>query len=205
MALSGFFLLFFVLQHFSINLLSVVSPDAFNQASYFMGYNFLVQAVLQPVLMFGIIFHFIMAFYLEYKNNQARPVKYYAKSQTGGSFLSKNMIYTGIAILLFLCLHLYDFWWHEMSVKYIHGEIPDATRFYPELVEKFKNPIRVLIYILAFIALGLHTNHGFESAFQSVGANHPKYTPIIKFLGKAFSIFVAVGFSFIALWHFFIS
>lgn len=205
MALSGFFLLFFILQHFSINILSVFSPEAFNATSHFMGYNPLVQGVLQPVLLGGIIFHFVMAFYLEFKNQQARPVKYYSKNNTGGSFLSKNMIYSGLVILIFLFLHLYDFWWQEIDYKYIQKELPEANRYYPELVHFFKNPIKLVIYILGFIALGLHTNHGFASAFQSVGANHPKYTPFIKKFGVFFSIFIAVGFSFIAIFHFLFS
>lgn len=205
MALSGFFLMFFLLQHFSINILSVISPDAFNATSHFMGYNPLVQFVLQPVLLFGIIYHFVTAFILEFQNRNARPVKYYGTNNTGGSFLSKNMIYSGLAILFFLGLHLYDFWWHEISVKYIYSEAQDATRYMPELIEKFKNPIRVVIYILSFIFLGLHTNHGFQSAFQSVGANHPKYTPMIKKVGFLFSVVIPVGFIFIALYHFLLS
>jgi len=205
MALSGFFLMFFLLQHFSINLLSVVSPEAFNSTSHFMGYNPMVQFVLQPVLLFGIIFHFVMAIYLETKNRNARPVKYFSKNNTGGSFLSKNMIYTGLVVLLFMLLHLYDFWWHEISVKYIHAETQDASRYMPELIEKFQNPIRVVIYILSFVFLGLHTNHGFQSAFQSVGANHPKYTPVIKKIGFIFSVVIPAGFIFIALYHFLLS
>ncbi|MFT5829105.1 MAG: succinate dehydrogenase / fumarate reductase cytochrome b subunit, partial [Urechidicola sp.] len=78
MALSGFFLMFFLLQHFTINILSIVNPDAFNEVSQFMGTNFLVQAVLQPVLMFGIIFHFVMAFILEIQNRKARAIGYFA-------------------------------------------------------------------------------------------------------------------------------
>ncbi|MFT6686406.1 MAG: succinate dehydrogenase / fumarate reductase cytochrome b subunit, partial [Bacteroidia bacterium] len=123
MALSGFFLMFFLLQHFTINILSIVNPDAFNEVSQFMGTNFLVQAVLQPVLMFGIIFHFVMAFILEIQNRKARPIGYFAASTSGGKKVSKNMIYSGIAILLFMGLHLYDFWVHEMIVKYGQGDM----------------------------------------------------------------------------------
>lgn len=205
MALSGFFLMFFLLQHFSINLLSVLSPDAFNSTSHFMGYNPMVQFVLQPVLLFGIIYHFITAFILEFQNRNARPVKYHSANNTGGSFLSKNMIYSGLVIMFFLALHMYDFWWHEISVKFINVQAEDATRYYPELVKRFKNPIRVAIYSVSFIFLGLHTNHGFHSAFQSVGANHPKYTPIIKKVAFLFSVVIPAGFIFIALYHLLIS
>lgn len=210
MALSGFFLMFFLLQHFSINLLSVISPEAFNEVSQFMGTNPVVQFGLQPVLMFGIIFHFVMAFVLELQNSKARPVKYYAANNTGGSKVSRNMLISGITILLFLGLHLYDFWVHEMTVKYIQGDMSGLNangefRYFDELVAKFDSIIRVVIYIAAFAFLGLHTNHGFESAFQSVGANHPKYTPAIKSIGFVYSILIPVGFAFIAIYHFLFS
>ena len=207
MALSGFFLLFFLLQHFSINFLSVASPQAFNEVSQFMGTNPLVQYVLQPVLIFGIIFHFVMAFVLELQNSAARPVKYFSKSNTGGTAVSKNMLISGVTILLFLALHMYDFWWHEMSVKYINGDLSGLNeqggfRYHEELVAKFQNIVRVVIYIAAFTFLGLHTNHGFQSSFQSVGINHPKYTPVIKSIGFLYSVFIPVGFSLIAIYHY---
>ncbi|MFT4970309.1 MAG: succinate dehydrogenase / fumarate reductase cytochrome b subunit [Chitinophagales bacterium] len=209
MALSGFFLMFFLLQHFTINILSIVNPDAFNEVSQFMGTNFLVQAVLQPVLMFGIIFHFVMAFILEIQNRKARPIGYFAASTSGGKKVSKNMIYSGIAILLFMGLHLYDFWVHEMIIKYGQGDMTGLNangelRYYEELVHKFQDVWRVVIYVAAFVFLGLHTNHGFESSFQSVGANHPKYTPIIKKIGFFYSIVIPAGFAFIAIYHFLI-
>ena len=207
MALSGFFLLFFLLQHFSINFLSVADPASFNVVSQFMGTNPLVQYVLQPILMFGIIFHFVMAFVLELQNSAACPVKYYGKSNSGGSAVSKNMLISGLTILLFLGLHLYDFWVHEITVKYINGDLSGLNehgqfRYHEELVAKFQNIVRVIIYIAAFAFLGLHTNHGFQSAFQSVGANHPKYTPMIKSIGFFYSVFIHVGFALIALYHF---
>ena len=201
--------MFFLLQHFTINILSIVNPDAFNEVSHFMGTNFLVQAVLQPVLMFGIIFHFVMAFVLEIQNRKARPIGYFAASTSGGKKVSKNMIYSGIAILLFMGLHLYDFWVHEMIVKYGQGDMTGLNangelRYYEELVHKFQDVWRVVIYVAAFVFLGLHTNHGFESSFQSVGANHPKYTPILKKIGFFYSIVIPAGFAFIAIYHFLI-
>ena len=76
MALSGLFLIVFLLQHCTINFLSVVAPDAFNNVSHFMGTNPLIQYALQPVLAFGVFFHLIMGIYLERKNRSARPIKY---------------------------------------------------------------------------------------------------------------------------------
>jgi succinate dehydrogenase / fumarate reductase cytochrome b subunit len=94
-----------------------------------------------------------------------------------------------------------------MSVKYINGDLSGLNeqggfRYHEELVAKFQNIVRVVIYIAAFTFLGLHTNHGFQSSFQSVGINHPKYTPVIKSIGFLYSVFIPVGFSLIAIYHY---
>ena len=210
MALSGFFLLVFLLQHLTINLLSVVSPDAFNSASHFMGTFWLVQFIFQPILAFGVVFHLSLGFVLELKNRSARPVKYAFNNPSANStWMSRNMIITGMMILLFLGLHFYDFWFPELIHKYVdkegayimlNGE--KVMRYQHELHEKFHDPIRVGIYCLSFVFLSLHLMHGFQSAFQSVGFNHNKYTPTIKKLSNIYAIVVPLGFVVIAVFHF---
>ena len=209
MALSGFFLLFFLLQHLLINMLSVISADLFNEASHFMGTNPLVQFLLQPVLIFGVVFHLAMGIYLDVKNKAARPVKYAASNpQNNSSWMSRNMIITGVMIMLFLGLHFYDFWIHEMVEKYVEGDMTglDANgnfRYHGELIEKFHGqPVRVLLYVASFVFLSLHLLHGFASAFQSVGFRHTKYTPTIAKLGKLYAIAVPALYIFIAVFHF---
>ncbi len=207
MALSAMFLLIFLVIHLSVNALSVFSIDVFNNASHFMGYNPAVQYLMQPVLGFAVIFHFVMGFVLEIRNNKARPVKYSENGAAANStWMSRNMIISGAVILAFLALHLYDFWWPEINHKYISGEgnpndLP--MRFWIELHEKFDNMWRVVLYVISFILLGLHLAHGFQSSFQSIGARHPKYTPVIKALGKWYSILIPLGFILIALFHHF--
>ncbi|MDO5510970.1 MAG: succinate dehydrogenase cytochrome b subunit [Weeksellaceae bacterium] len=204
MALSAFFLLIFLLQHLLVNFLSVISPEMFNAVSHFMGLNPLVQFALQPILLAGIIFHFVLGFVLEIRNQRARgPVKYVRKNRSQNStWMSRNMLLTGAVILAFLGLHLYDFWWPEISHKYVHFDAPDAHRYYGELVQKFTNPIRVGIYILAFVLLALHLMHGFQSAFQSMGANHRRYNGFVKTLGTLYSIVIPLGFIIIAVYHY---
>ena len=120
MALSGLFLVFFLLQHFTINLTSVFSEDVFNQLSHFMGNNPLVQFVLQPVLILGVVFHFVMGFVLEIQNRKARANKYSANNgAANSSWMSRNMIISGAVVLSFLGLHFYDFWIPEMNYKYV--------------------------------------------------------------------------------------
>ena len=206
MALSAFFLMFFLLQHLAINLLSVFSPDTFNEVSHFMGTNPLVQFALQPVLIFAVVFHFVMGFILELKNKKAQGTSYAKNNGAANStWFSRNMIYSGMTILAFIGLHFIDFWFPEINTKFIQGdwsgviEGVDGYRYHEELVHKFLNPIRVAAYTVAFVFLGLHLAHGFTSAFQSVGANSLR-KKLEKF-GTAYAIIVPLGFIFIALYH----
>jgi len=212
MALSALFLMIFLLQHFVINLLSVFSPDAFNEVSHFMGTFWVIQYVMQPVLIFGVLFHFIMGFALEIKNKKARTISY-AKNNgaANSSWMSRNMIYSGLFILIFLVIHFLDFWIPEINTKYIVGDMTglmeptvadSGFRYYEELVHKFKPLWRVALYCLGFVFLALHLLHGFSSAFQSMGANN-KYTKGLKGFGKAYAVVIPLGFIVIALVHHF--
>src|SRR5690606_27789421 len=137
MALSGLFLVIFLAQHFFINFTSVFSADTFNELSHFMGTNPFIQYVMQPVLIFGVIFHFIMGFVLEIRNRNARGVGYAKYNGSANStWMSRNMIYSGLVILAFLGLHFYDFWIPEIVHKYIESHPEDPTRYYAETVEK---------------------------------------------------------------------
>ncbi len=201
MALSGLFLVVFLAQHFVINITSVIAPDVFNQWSHFMGTNGLVQGILQPILIFGVVFHFIMGFVLEIQNRSARTVRYAQyKGGASASWASRNMIISGAVVLAFLGLHFYDFWWPEIMHKYIETHPEDPTRYYAETVHKFENPVRVGLYATAFVLLALHLWHGFASSFQSVGFDN-KYAKGLKGFTKFFAVFIPLGFLFIALYH----
>ncbi len=203
MALSGLFLVFFLFQHFTINFISIFSKDMFNQVSHFMGNNLLVQFVLQPILIFGVIFHFVMGLILELDNRKSRSQNYYmTKGSANSSWISRNMIFSGIVILSFLALHFYDFWFPEMKYKYYHFSPLDPNRYYEEMIHKFVSPARVLMYSVSFIFLSLHLLHGFSSSFQSMGINI-KYISFIKILTNAFAIIIPFGFILIAVFHFY--
>ncbi|MBS9461182.1 succinate dehydrogenase cytochrome b subunit [Flagellimonas sp. 389] len=201
MALSGLFLVIFLVLHVTINFASVIAPEFFNEASHFMGYNPLVQYLMQPILIIGVIVHFVMGFVLEIQNRNARGVGYVKyKGSANAPWVSRNMIYSGLVILAFLGLHFYDFWIHEMTYKYIQANPEDPTRYYAETVEKFAPFWRTIIYIVSFVLLSLHLWHGFSSSFQSMGVNN-KYTPAIKTFTKLFAVVVPLAFAFIALYH----
>lgn len=201
MAVSGLFLILFLGQHFTINITSVFSEKTFNIISHFMGNNPVVQFVLQPILIFGVVFHFLMGFVLEIKNSSSRSTKYASfKGSANASWMSRNMILSGIVVLSFLGLHFYDFWVPEITYKYVEFLPENPDRYYQELVHKFHSPLRVSIYVLSFVFLALHLYHGFASSFQSIGLNN-KYTRGIKWFTVAFSLAVPAGFIFIAIFH----
>jgi len=203
MALSGLFLVIFLTQHFVINSTAVIDPDTFNAWSHFMGNNPLVQFALQPVLIFGVVFHFVMGFVLELQNRKARPVGYAEyKGSANAPWTSRNMILSGITILAFLGLHFYDFWIPEMIHKYVEFAPEDPTRYYAETVHKFESPVRVGLYVISFVFLALHLWHGFASTFQSVGFNNAYSKALSKF-AKVWAVVIPVGFIFIAVYlHF---
>ncbi|WP_107039065.1 succinate dehydrogenase cytochrome b subunit [Brumimicrobium mesophilum] len=203
MALSALFLMIFLLQHLVINITAVISPDTFNELSHFMGTNPLVQFFAQPILIFAVVFHFVMGFILEIRNRTARPVSYNKFNGSANStWMSRNMIISGLVILAFLVLHFIDFWFPEINTKYIVGDTSGLHhgeyRYYPELLAKFANPARVIAYIVAFVLLALHLMHGFGSAFQSMGQNN-KYIDGLKKFGVIYSIAVPLGFILIAV------
>jgi len=204
MALSALFLIIFLLIHVAVNMLSIFSEDAFNAASHFMGTNPLVQFGMQPILIFGVVFHFVMGFVLELKNKKAVGVVSYAKNNgaANSTWMSRNMAYSGLAILAFIALHFIDFWIPEINHKYIAVLPEDPTRYFHELQEKFVNPLRVGAYVIAFVFLALHLLHGFQSAFQSMGMNN-KYSKALAKFGNAYAIVIPGLFIFIALFHHF--
>lgn len=209
MALSAFFLMFFLLQHFVINVTSIFPNDGktFNELSHFMGTNSLIQYVMQPILILGVVFHFVMGFILELKNNSARAVKYAKNNGAANStWMSRNMIWSGGFILVFIVIHFIDFWFPEINTKFIQGDWSGMHngefRYFEELQHKFLAPWRVGLYVLGFVFLALHLLHGFNSAFQSVGANN-KYTKGLKTFGKLYAILIPLGFAVIAIFHHF--
>ena len=144
-----------------------------------------------------------MRFILELKNRKAQGVKYYKDNGAANStWMSRNMIYSGGVILVFLIMHFKHFWVHEMNVKYIQHAPEDPTRYFHELVNVFQDPITIVVYLLGFVFLALHLLHGFNSAFQSMGLNN-KYTKGFSSCAKTYSIVIPALFAFVALFHHF--
>ena len=195
MAITGLFLCSFLIIHFLGNIALFTNPVQFNEYTRFMSSNPIIR-VMEIVLVLGFLTHIIDAIILTRANKKAQPVKY-AMNKNKSSWYSRNMGLTGTIILVFLILHLQSFWYEYkfgevlMTVDSNGYEIKDMFTI---VKTAFSEWWYSAIYILAMILLGSHLNHGFQSAFQSVGLRHKKYTPIIKMLGTGFSISITIGF-----------
>ena len=208
MSLLGLFLITFLLTHLSINLLMIFSdsPNAFNVAAHFMGTNIVIR--MFEIILFTVFFaHIIVGLILQIQNWSARPVKYKVSNFTSQtSFFSKWVFHTAVIIIVFLIIHLADFFYkikftNDLGSVLINGkEYHDTAAL---VIEKFQFPGYVIFYLISMVVLFLHLNHGFQSAFQTLGVNHRKYTPFIKLFGLVYSIVVPAGFAFIAVYFYF--
>lgn len=197
MAFMGLFLITFLFVHMTINLLVLLpSTDWFNIAAHFMGTNIFIK-IFEVVLFGGFIIHIIYGVILQIQNWLARPARYKVEGWSHTSPFSKFMIHLAVLIFIFLVIHLTDFY---VKVKFLGevGEVAINDKMYHDLaaliIAKFQIPLFVFGYILAFVFLGFHLHHGFQSAFQSLGLNHSKYTPFIKILSTMVSIVLALGY-----------
>ncbi|MBK7095601.1 MAG: succinate dehydrogenase cytochrome b subunit [Saprospiraceae bacterium] len=190
MALTGLFLIVFLKIHLIGNSLILLNDngEAFRGFVEFMESNPLIK-VMSIVLMSGFIIHIIQGIDVWITNRRAKGVNYSVSTNDNASFFSKYMFWFGVMIFIFLVLHLGNFWY---GLKITH-EIND-TELYDTVIAAFKNPVYVIIYELGIIALHMHLRHGFQSAFQTIGLNHGKWTPFIKFIGLLYSIIVPLGF-----------
>jgi len=195
MAITGLFLCSFLIIHFLGNIALFTNPVQFNEYTRFMSSNPIIR-VMEIILVLGFLTHIIDAIILTRVNKKAQPVKY-AVNKNKSSWYSRNMGLTGTIILVFLILHLQSFWYEYkfgevlMTLDSNGNEIKDMFTI---VKTAFSEWWYSAIYILAMILLGSHLNHGFQSAFQSVGLRHKKYTPTIKMLGTGFSISITLGF-----------
>lgn len=207
MSLAGLFLVVFLLVHLGVNLSLVFSEnsDAFNIAANFMGSNIVIK-IFEVVLFAGLLLHIIYGLVLSIQNLQARPVGYAKSNNSQTSFFSKYMLHTALIVLAFMVIHMFDFYFKVKIFGDVKEVLIDGVSYHDlgaVVVDKFKLPLFAFGYVLAFIFLGFHLHHAFQSAFQTLGLNHKTYTPCIKTIGVIYSIVVTIGFSIIPLMIYF--
>ena len=246
MALTGLFLVTFLIVHLSGNLILLSGDElAFNSYTRFMTTNPLIKAS-EIILLLGFLFHILYAFRLTNSNNTARPVKYaYKDNSANSSWFSRNMFLSGSIVFIFLIVHLVMFWgqYHygngspqsiqhiaENNLKvtdiqndnatkaleeaHVHKYLTEdqakdlaatgvtelnAVSMYAVVEESFSQWWIVLFYVVAMILIAFHLNHGFQSAFRSMGWVHPKYMPIIRATGTLIAIAIPAGFAIIPI------
>jgi len=207
MAFLGLFLLLFLMVHLGINLCLLRDDGGkwFTDASHFMGTNYVVKA-FQVVLFGSFILHIIIGIILQIRNWISRPVRYRVTNKTTTPFLSKYMIYTGVIVFVFLCIHMMDFFFIKLGLVNPPVEaLPDGEpNFYATAEWLFSQPLYSILYILLIVVLGFHLYHAFQAAFQTLGLDHKKYTPVIRTVGTLYSVFIPLGFICIPIYFLFI-
>jgi succinate dehydrogenase / fumarate reductase cytochrome b subunit len=196
MAVTGLFLYIYLIVHLVANLLLLRStPDAFEAYAEFMAASLNIPVrIIEAVLFISFLYHIINGIRLWFINRAARGVQYETKNPSANSsFYSRFMIQSGIVILIFLVIHLLDFF-----IPSRFGN-PSLT-MYDSAILKFSNTWWSVMYIVAMILLAFHLVHAFQSGFQTLGLRHNKYTPFIKGFGVAISILICIGFAIIPLY-----
>jgi len=202
-ALAGLFLILFLLVHLGINLTLILceSSKPFNVAAHFMGTNIIIK-IFEIVLFGAFLLHIIYVLILQIQNWFARPKRYKIPNYSQSSFFSKFMIWLGGIVLIFLVIHIANFYF-KSKFGHIEEITYDNVQYYADLsslvIQKFQITWFVIFYVACFLILGFHLWHGFQSAFQTLGLNHAYYTPIIKKLGMIYTIVVVAGFTTIPL------
>lgn len=210
MSLTGLFLITFLIVHLAGNLQLLANDggESFNTYAYFMTNNPFIKTVSWGLYAF-ILLHTIQGIALAIKNRGAKGSRYAVKSNAPTSSSGTKMALLGTLIFAFLLIHMGDFWFKmkftdTLAMVNYDGFDVQVKDLYARVSTAFKNPLLVAAYVIGQIVLAFHLWHGFQSAFQTLGLNHKKYTPAIHFLGKAYSVLIPLGFVAIPLVHFFI-
>lgn len=206
MSIAGIFLLLFLIVHLGINIFIIPitenHQEIFRDAVHFMTGNPVVR-VFEIVLFAAFILHAIYGVVIQVFNWMARPSRYKVRKTNETSYFSKFMIHTGIIIVIFLVIHMINFYFVKLGITDPPEgmmRVADNHDFYSMAVNLFTNPYYSILYIVLIILLGFHLNHSFQSAFQTLGFNHPVYTPVIKAAGDFYSIVIPLGFIIIPLY-----
>ncbi|MBI3501931.1 MAG: succinate dehydrogenase cytochrome b subunit [Bacteroidetes bacterium] len=204
MSLTGLFLIVFLCEHLYGNLLLYYNDGgaAFIEYSHTLVHSILIRTV-EVVLFAAIIIHVVQAIYLTKQNSDARPVKYAMhKTNETSSWFSRNMGITGSVILFFIVVHLNHFFVPYRITDAVGGE--GQMNVAQMVKDGFHNGWFVLLYVTSCLFLAFHLNHGFQSAFRSLGLNNKKYHKLISLTGSFFAFgIVFVGFASIPVLFYF--
>jgi succinate dehydrogenase / fumarate reductase, cytochrome b subunit len=203
MGFTGLFLISFLIIHATINGMIFFNDGGkmFNEWAGFMSHNYIVR-FLELGLFVGFILHIIQGFSLTLKNQKTRNSKYaVSPGNSTSKWYSRSMGILGSLLLIFLVVHLSQFWFGTKVSLYAHNDA--EHNLYNEMQNAFTKEWIVITYLIGVIALAWHLVHGFPSAFQTLGLNNPKYNGLIKTIGLGFSIVVPLLFALMPLAFYF--
>ncbi len=203
MGLSGLFWSGFLLTHLTANLQIIFHPNWFNWYAYILESAGELLYVAELGLLVLLVLHIFLGIKVTLDNKKSRSRKYAVKAYLGENGLAaRSMIISGVVLAIFLVGHIFHFkFGARYEIESSGHQIRDLHRL---VVESFSGQLGfTAFYVVCMVVLAIHLSHGFQSAFQSLGLNHPKYMPTIKFISKAYAVILGVGFSFIAIWCFF--
>jgi succinate dehydrogenase / fumarate reductase cytochrome b subunit len=192
MAITGLFLISFLVIHCGLNATIFLNDGgvSFNEGAEFMGTNPIIRT-MEIVLFGGLLLHIFDGLRLWLDNKKKRPVAYAVVDGAANSkWYSRSMGLLGTLLLLFLIIHLKHFWYFSRLTDGL-----ESRTLFAEMQAVFTNPWVVIVYVLGCVSLGYHLLHGFQSAFQTLGWNHPKYTPTIKMIGAIYAIVISAVFA----------
>ena len=208
MSLTGLFLIVFLIIHLAGNLQLLYDDGGkkFNIYAYLMTHNPVIKTISYG-LYFFILLHAVVGILVKRKNSLARGKTYLKNPTAGNSWASRNMAQLGILLFVFLCIHMGDFWYKmkvgALPVIEYEGYDHAISNLYIRVQAAYEIWWLVAIYVISMVVLAFHLQHGFQSAFQSLGLRHKKYTPIIAALGLLYSVLVPIGFALIPLYFYF--
>ena len=194
MGFTGFFLIFYLIVHASINALIFYDDQGatFNNVAHFMMTNYIVR-FLEIGLFAAFILHSVQGLLLWKQNRDARKIKYHVQKYPAEiKWASRYMGWLGTFILLFLVMHLWHFWASTKDELYFNG--PEVN-LYQKMKFIFTNPIWFSLYMIGLASLLFHLLHGFQSAFQTFGINNRRIIPIVKGIGIVYSIVIVLLFA----------
>jgi succinate dehydrogenase / fumarate reductase, cytochrome b subunit len=199
--LTGFALFLYLLIHIAGNLVVFLGPEAFNRYAYVMEYGNPLLPAIEIGLLVIVLLHVWKTLAMFFSNQQARPSRYEKKKRAGKpsrkTFASSTMIVSGLTLLVFMVIHVKAF---RFSPEY---EWPAGGRdLYRQEMEALSNPLVVAFYVFAMAAVGSHLWHGISSALQSLGFDHPVWTPRVLGGAKLIAFLIAGAFMVIAVWVF---
>ncbi|MCX2573419.1 succinate dehydrogenase cytochrome b subunit [Pedobacter sandarakinus] len=197
MGVTGLFLILFLIVHCGINALIFINDGGltFNVGAHFMATNWIIRAG-EIVLFIGLIAHIVQALRLTLENQKARPVKYAVNDGKANSkWYSRSMGLLGTLLLIFLIVHLSNFWVVSRFTGIPTVDANGHEDLYAVMKLSFQNPLIVALYVLSMISLCYHLLHGFASAFQTMGWNHSKYNGIIKGASVWYSVIISILFA----------